>query len=151
MTNEELCRNLWQLLKSIHEAKEWVFSPFSREFGITPLQLQALIEIHANHEMALNQLASALDMNSGNTSTMCKKLEQEGFVIRQRREDDERYISLFLTDKGNSTLTILDERLEKNYQPIFSEIKEETLLDFHKGVKALQQIVELIDAQKRED
>lgn len=151
MTKEIMLKEVWQLMRTIHDAKEWVVSPFSKELGITTLQLQAMIEIQESGELSLNQLAAALDANSGNTSTMCKKMEKNGFLVRQRREDDERFISLFLTEKGEAVLNDLDRRIEETYQPIFHNIPEDRLIQIYKGTQALKDVMLQINMQKRED
>ncbi|HIY56863.1 MAG TPA: MarR family transcriptional regulator [Candidatus Tetragenococcus pullicola] len=151
MTKEIILEEIWQMMKTIHDAKKWVVSPFSKELGITPLQLQAMIEIQENGELSLNQLAAKLDANSGNTSTMCKKMEINGFLVRQRREDDERFISLFLTEKGKAVLNDLDRRIEETYQPIFHNIPEDRLIQIYKGTQALKDVMLQINMQKRED
>ena len=151
MTKEIMLKEVWQLMRTIHDAKELVVSPFSKELGITPLQLQAMIEIQENGELSLSQLAAALDANSGNTSTMCKKMEKNGFLVRQRREDDERFISLFLTEKGEAVLTDLDRRIEETYQPIFHGVSEDSLVQIYQGTQALKDVMLQINKQKRED
>lgn len=52
------------------------------------------MEVNVSENLSLNRLAKVMDMNNGNVSTLCKKLEQQGYLTRERRADDERFITL---------------------------------------------------------
>ena len=78
-------------------------------------------------------------------------MEKNGFLVRQRRKDDERFISLFLTEKGETVLTDLDRRIEETYQPIFHGVSEDSLVKIYQGTQALKDVMLQINKQKRED
>jgi len=44
---------------------------------------------------------------------MCKKLAHMGFLKRKRCEDDERFVSVVLTETGRDAARIIEKRIEK--------------------------------------
>ena len=92
-----LKKEIWDLMRTIQVSKDTVMCPVAKDYCITPLQLRILMEIKLSEDLSLNRLAKVMDMNNGNVSTICKKLEQQGYLTRERRADDERFITLKLT------------------------------------------------------
>ena len=96
-----LKKELWDLLRTIQDSKDIVICPIAKAHNMTPLQLRLLMEINAAEEdLSLSRLSKVLEMNNGNVSTLCKKMEQRGFLTRERRLDDERYIALKISPDG---------------------------------------------------
>lgn len=146
-----LVRDLWDLLEVIQESKDLIISPTAKEYGLTPLQLRVLIEIDRLQEPPLNNLASSLGMSNGNTSTLCKKLEHQGWIVRERRQDDERYISLSLSKKGTEIIHSLNHYTHVQYEPFLGQVEEETISQIHTGLKELKNIMELINLEQRKE
>ncbi|MGP6146357.1 MarR family winged helix-turn-helix transcriptional regulator [Jeotgalibaca sp. A122] len=137
MTGNDILSEMWQLLASIQNFKNWLTKPISREFNMTSRQFQTLVYISQANGLSLRELAELMDMNDGNASTLCKKLEVRGFIIRKRRKDDERYISLILTEHGSAVISRFQQRLAHQ----FEAVGEETIQDLTTGLHALQKII----------
>ncbi|UJF15364.1 MarR family transcriptional regulator [Jeotgalibaca sp. MA1X17-3] len=99
----------------------------------------------------MNNLATSMKMSNGNTSTLCKKLEKQGWIVRERRLDDERYISLSLSKKGREAIHSLNEYLHAHYEPFLDEVDEETISHIHLGLKELKKVIELINLEQRKE
>lgn len=137
MTGNDVLNEMWQLLASIQISKNWLVEPIARNFNLTSLQFNTLIYIYQSNGLSLRELAELMDMNNGNASTLCKKLEARGFIIRKRREDDERYISLILTEQGSAVVTHFQQTLAQQ----FAAGDEKTIPDLTTGLHALQRII----------
>lgn len=99
----------------------------------------------------MSQLAAALDTNSGNTSTICKKKKKTAFLFASAVKMMSALYHFFLTEKGETVLTDLDSRIEETYQPIFHNVPEDRLMQIYKGTQALKDVMLQINKQKRED
>ena len=53
----------------------------------------------------------SFELNQGNMSSMCKKLESDGFIVKTRSQDDERCTYLSLTPKGEETIAAINSVL----------------------------------------
>lgn len=148
MNSTFLLREIWNLLLTIQESKEFLIAPFAREYGLTPLQLRTLIEVGRLENLSLSHLSRSLDMNNGNTSTLCKRLEGQGWLIRQRRSDDERYIALTLTAKGKAMLQHLEQHLQEQYDPALEQVDEAAVQRIQAGLVELHRLTQLLTTQQ---
>lgn len=105
MTNED-----WIL----QEEADWLFRKVVRRFvkerdkiTIEGISLPGVLMLNIiNHDGAqrLGDLAEQLDFTSGAVTALCDKLEEGGFAIRKRSEEDRRTIVLEITDQGKEML-----------------------------------------------
>lgn len=146
-----LKKEIWDLLRTIQVSKDTVICPVAKDYCITPLQLRILMEVNLSEDLSLNQLAKVMDMNNGNVSTICKKLEQQGYLTRERRADDERFITLKLSPEGAKILQQMERDIESKYCLLMEDVSEERLEKIVAGIKELKALIEEMNAQQRED
>ncbi len=140
---------MWMILEDIQACKSYLINPILAKHELTHLQLQVLVEIERTEDMSLNQLADRLAMNTGNASTLCKRLEKDNLLVRERRQDDERFISLHLTDNGKLIIQDLGIRIDDYKNGI--EVSDENLRKLRDGMTALQIILKKMQERQRED
>ena len=99
-THEEFIR--------IRTGVERLMLPAAQSYGLTPTQVAVLNLIRKNGMATVSSLFKALDFNQGNMSSMCKKLEADGFIKKIKCTDDERKSYLTLTDKATEALDGID-------------------------------------------
>lgn len=76
---------VWDMTRRISECMDGMFRPISEQYGLTHMQMRILMELwSAEDSPTIGQLGRTLGMTSGNMSSMCKRLEQEGFLLRVR-------------------------------------------------------------------
>lgn len=146
-----LKKEIWDLIRTIQVSKDTVMCPVAKDYCITPLQLRILMEIKLSEDLSLNRLAKLMDMNNGNVSTICKKLEQQGYLTRERRADDERFITLKLSPKGQAILQKMEQDIESKYCLLMEGISEERLEKIAVGIKELQLLLQEMNENQRED
>ncbi len=83
--------------------------PLTQKFSITPMQATALYIIEKNPKATVSSIFKKLDLNQGNVSSMCKKLESDGFIEKSKCPCDERRYYLSLTKKGVDTLAGIEQ------------------------------------------
>lgn len=83
-------------------AKEVVrrYRPLLDELGITYTQYIALMALWEHRSLTMKELGSMLCLDSGTLTPLLKKLEEAGYVERCRDRDDERVLTVTVTEKG---------------------------------------------------
>lgn len=87
-------------MRRVKEQSEHITNPFCATRDITPLQLRILLTLHFEGPQSISGLARSTCMAGANNSALCKRLDGEGLVLRQRNEEDERQVNVSLTPKG---------------------------------------------------
>ncbi len=70
--------------------------------GLTYPQYLVLTVLWEKDHLTLTEIGDRLHLDSGTLTPLVKRLEQSGFLTRNRRTSDEREIEIALTDKGHS-------------------------------------------------
>ncbi|RJX38853.1 MarR family transcriptional regulator [Paenibacillus pinisoli] len=100
----------WELL----EEADWLFRKLVRRFvkerdkitieGISLPGMLILNSISQQGDQRLGELAEQLDFTSGAVTALCDKLEDGGFAVRVRSEEDRRTVVLRITGQGRELL-----------------------------------------------
>lgn len=94
--DDQLCFALYGANVAIQRA----YKPLLDELGITYPQYLALSTLWENDAQTVGAIARRLDLESSTLTPLLKRLEQAGFVTRERQPDDERQVVVRLTKEG---------------------------------------------------
>ncbi|MCQ2142043.1 MAG: MarR family transcriptional regulator [Bacteroidales bacterium] len=85
-------------------AKEVVrkYRPFLEPLGLTYTQYIAMMVLWEHGKVTVGRLGELLHLDSGTLTPMLKKMETAGFVKRSRAADDERVVTVTLTERGEA-------------------------------------------------
>lgn len=73
-----------------------------KPFGLTYSQYLVLLALWEHDNQPLHEVGKQLDLSSNTLTPLLKRLEQSGWVKRQRSEVDKRQLVVSLTQKGMS-------------------------------------------------
>ncbi|MBQ6052595.1 MAG: MarR family transcriptional regulator [Clostridia bacterium] len=90
------------------------YRPFLDEIGLTYTQYIAMMVLWEEKSINVKTLGEKLFLDSGTLSPVLKSLEDKGFVSKLRDKNDERSVTVNLTEKG--------ERLKERAAEIPSKI-----------------------------
>lgn len=76
------------------------YRPLLAELGLTYPQYLAMMALWEKRELGIGELCEMLDLDTGTVSPLAKRLEAAGLVERARRQDDERSVTIRLTQAG---------------------------------------------------
>ena len=105
MTNKDpllLDQQLCFALYSTSLAMTKVYKPLLEEVGLTYPQYLMMLVLWENDQLPLKELARRLHQDSGALTPVLKRLEAEGYLTRQRNAEDERNLSIELTERGRA-------------------------------------------------
>ncbi len=76
------------------------YKPYLDELDLTYTQYITMMVMWEKKKINVKELGECLYLDSGTLTPLLKKLEQKGWVTRERARDDERVLIVTLTDKG---------------------------------------------------
>lgn len=78
------------------------YRPYLDELDITYTQYITMMVMWEEKEITVKALGEKLFLDSGTMTPVLKSLEAKGYVTRKRSTIDERSVSVFLTDSGET-------------------------------------------------
>ncbi len=123
--------------------------PIVQAEGLTPLQARVLLHLWGQ-DSAVGDISEITGMGQANTSSLCKKLEREGFLTRRRSCSDRRVVTLSLTGKGRETMARLQRRLD-HYLALVNDRPEEEREALVRGLHAIDQMLDYLFEQTKGD
>lgn len=78
------------------------YRPLLARLGLTYPQYLAMLALWEKGTLEVGQLCTLLDLDTGTVSPLLKRLEVQGLVERRRRQDDERVVTVSLTQAGKA-------------------------------------------------
>jgi len=96
--DDQLCFALYAASRAVTAR----YRPMLDELGVTYPQYLVLMLLWEEDGQTVGQLGSRLALDSGTLSPLLKRLTTAGLVTRHRRADDERSVSVRLTEAGRA-------------------------------------------------
>jgi MarR family transcriptional regulator, organic hydroperoxide resistance regulator len=96
--DDQLCFALYAASRAVTAR----YRPMLDELGLTYPQYLVMMLLWETDHQTVGQLGSRLALDSGTLSPLLKRLTTAGLVTRHRRVEDERSVSIALTEKGRS-------------------------------------------------
>ena len=78
------------------------YTPYLKPLNLTSTQYIVLLVLWEEKEATVRELCRKLYLDSGTLTPLLKKMESQGYVIRRRNADDERVVTVRLTDAGEA-------------------------------------------------
>ena len=78
------------------------YTPYLKPLNLTYTQFIVLLVLWEEKEATVRELCRKLYLDSGTLTPLLKKMESQGYVIRRRNADDERVVTVRLTDAGEA-------------------------------------------------
>ncbi|GIG40440.1 MarR family winged helix-turn-helix transcriptional regulator [Cellulomonas phragmiteti] len=91
-----LCFDLYSASRAMTAVYRGLLDPV----GLTYPQYLVLVVLWTRGEQTVRQVIDLLHLDYGTVSPLLKRLEARGLVERRRRADDERSVTVSLTDAG---------------------------------------------------
>ena len=126
-----------------------LLEPVVQAEGLTPLQASVLLQLY-RQSAAVGDISEATCMGQANASSLCKKLEQGGFLTRSRGAADGRVVTLSLTPKGRGTAERIQRRLD-HYLELLNTLPDSTRQELIRGLQAANQMLDYLFEQTKGD
>lgn len=94
--SNQLCFPLYVCAKEVVRS----YTPFLEPLGLTYTQYVAMMVLWEHHSIGVKELGDMLFLDSGTLTPMLKKMEQRGWLTRERSRSDERRVVVTITPEG---------------------------------------------------
>ncbi|MGN9781429.1 MarR family winged helix-turn-helix transcriptional regulator [Nonomuraea sp. ZG12] len=91
-----LCFDLYAASRSVTSVYRTLLDPL----GLTYPQYLVMVVLWRHEECTVREILQELQLDYNTVSPLLKRLEMRGLLIRRRRPDDERSVTVALTDEG---------------------------------------------------
>lgn len=112
-----------------------------RPFGLTYSQYLVLLALWEEDNRTLHKIGRQLDLSSNTLTPLLKRLEQSGWVIRERSETDKRQLMVTLTEKAHqqqeAVFEAVAECLPSNFDKTKYNQAKDVLEQLEHGLKQL--------------
>lgn len=116
--------------------------------NLTRNQSTVLFCIYKNKKITVNEICKELGLNQGNTSSICKILEEKGIIKKIRYADDERAKYMVLTKKGTEKIERINNRLE-SFSKYLEEFNNYRIESISQGLKNFDELLnKIIEGEK---
>lgn len=106
-----------------------------KSFGLTYSQYLVLLSLWEENPQTLHSIGHKLDLSSNTLTPLLKRLEQSGWVTRQKSDQDKRQLIVSLTQKGK-------DQKQPIYDAISKCVSEEMDLELYKQTKDIMNQLE---------
>jgi DNA-binding MarR family transcriptional regulator len=107
----QLCFSLYALSREVIK----MYKPLLDPFDLTYTQYVTMMVMWEEKEITFKELGKKLYLDSGTLTPVLKKLESKGLIIKYRNKDDDRVVTIELTNKGNELREKIIDVPEKIY------------------------------------
>ncbi len=94
----QLCFPLYAAARNV----TGLYTPWLKPLGLTYTQYIVLLVLWERDGISVTEIGDKLMLDNGTLSPLLKKLEQAGYVERRRSGEDERVVTVTLTDEGRA-------------------------------------------------
>ena len=149
MKKESFSNQIFQKFEQLDTLIDRMVEPLTQELALSHNALMVLYYIYEYDEMSMKQLQSKLNHNQGNLSTLCKKLEARELLHRTRKKEDERSVTLSLSEQGKATMEDIFKRSLRVDEKLitYDDQKKESILQ---GLDDLMELVAYITKGEHE-
>lgn len=92
----QLCFPLYALSREVIK----LYQPLLNKFNLTYTQYVAMMVMWEEEKINFKDLGQRLHLDSGTLTPVIKKLEAMGLLVKYRNKDDDRVVTMELTEKG---------------------------------------------------
>lgn len=135
--NDNKCENIGKYISQLHRKGNVFINRELSKYDLSVGQFMFLLDLYIKDGKNQEEISDNLKIDKGTTARAIKKLEEQGFVIRIKNENDKRSNKIYLTDKAKdikeNVFDILDDWNQK-ISMILTKEEEKTMKNILKKV-----------------
>lgn len=134
--NESRSDDVFAKILTIQRAMQSGMQAMDGSIGMSGSQLSAMWHISAAPGLRVTALAAAMCVQHSTASNLLDKLEKRGLIRRERSSQDQRVVSLFLTDSGSEVVKKLPGPLHGKLRNALRDLPADVLNSLDEGISA---------------
>ncbi|MDT4328417.1 MarR family winged helix-turn-helix transcriptional regulator [Methylomonas sp. MED-D] len=137
----EVLKQFRMIFKAVQQHSQWV----ETHCGVTSAQLWALWELSKNPGLKVTELAKAMSIHHSTASNMLDKLAKKGLIMRERVSQDQRVVTVMLTQDGIELLNQVSSPPQGILQHALFALPENVLKSLAKNLDVLVKEMQIKD------
>ena len=114
----------WELLAQVSQAYRTLSDNFMDRIGMHRAQASLLCRLFVNNGLTQSEIAEQLSVQGATITNILQRMEEAGLVTRQRDNEDNRLVRVYLTEAGRQKERAITEQFLKLEGTIFEGINE---------------------------
>jgi len=147
--NEDDRFSVLAIFQTLKAKTSRLLDPVVQSEGLTLLQACVLGHLY-QQDAAVGDISGLAVIDQANASSLCKKLEQEGYLTRTRRASDRRVVILSLTPKGREAAQRLSTQFD-HYLELLNALPNDAKEELVRGYLAANQMLDYLFEQTKGD
>ena len=94
--DRQLCFPLYAAARKV----TGLYTPYLAPLGLTYTQYIVMMVLWEQERVSVGEICRKLMLDNGTVSPLLKKLEKAGYISRSRDQDDDRVVTVSLTEEG---------------------------------------------------
>ena len=135
MINEENSIGKW--ISVLYRYRKSYASRMLEPYGIVGCQYLFLMTLYRNNGASQEKISDFLKIDKTTTAKAIKKLEDNGFVMRNINSNDKRAYKVFLTQKAMDIIPHIQETMNKWENIVISDVFEDEYMLLEKLLKKM--------------
>ncbi|UOA07701.1 MarR family winged helix-turn-helix transcriptional regulator [Methylobacter sp. S3L5C] len=137
----EVLKRFRLIFKAVQQHSQWI----ETHCGVTSAQLWALWELSEKPGLKVTELAKAMSIHHSTASNMLNKLAKKDLIIRERISQDQRVITVTLTEAGAQLINMAPSPPQGILQYSLFQLPENVLKSLAKDLDVLVKGMEIKD------
>jgi DNA-binding MarR family transcriptional regulator len=132
-------------LRRVMRATDLHSRELARSTGLTTPQLLLLQTIQQMGKVGVGELAAEMSLSQATVTSILDRLEDRGYVHREKAEYDKRKVFTTLTAQGEAAVKDAPVPLQQSFVDRFRKLEE---WEQHQLIASLQRVAAMMDAQE---
>ncbi|MET1032407.1 MarR family winged helix-turn-helix transcriptional regulator [Domibacillus tundrae] len=134
--NKQLCFAVYETAGEFNKLYTSVLQPF----GLTYPQYLVLLSLWEKDEVTMKELGARLHLGTGTLTPMISRMQENGWVRKERSKDDERKVFIYLQEKARREQSAITKCVAEEIQLCNISVTEYeqmmgTLNELHRKLK----------------
>lgn len=117
--------HMMMLIKEIYSSMHCQLGSSMKESGLTPQQILVIKLIAHNKEMTSSQLCEELSLSKATVSGIVGRLEEAGYLQKEKRDTDKRNTYITFTEKGMNFAINFKKSMNHSFNQVLESLTDE--------------------------
>lgn len=117
--------HMMMLIKEIYSSMHYQLGSSMKESGLTPQQILVIKLIAHNKEMTSSKLSEELSLSKATVSGIVGRLEEAGYLQKEKRDTDKRNTYITFTEKGMNFAISFKKSMNNSFNNVLESLTDE--------------------------
>ncbi len=126
------------LMTRLHQVSKLVRQRFEDELNLSTAQMRILFEAQAPDGVSQATLSKQYELEPAAVTRTAQAMERDGLITRQSDPDDNRFMRVFITNKGRQLIEVMPAQVAQFERELLDGWTDEEVLELHRMLERLE-------------